>query len=70
MLDEVWNSVQPFGVPEHGADGFVLEVEQVHLPAETAVIAPLGFLEPVQVGVELLLVGPGRAVDALQHLVA
>ena len=33
-------------------------------------IALLGLFEAVQVVLELLLVGPGRAVDPLQHLVA
>ena len=41
----VWNSVQPFGVPEHGARRFFLEMEQIHLAAELAVVALLGFLE-------------------------
>jgi hypothetical protein len=45
-------------------------VEQVVLLAEAAVVALLGFFQHVQVGVEVLLLGPGRAVDALQLLVA
>jgi len=44
-------------------------MEQIELLADFTVIALLGFFEPVQVGIELLLVGPGRTVDALQHLV-
>ena len=45
-------------------------MEQIELLADAAVIALLGLLQPVQVVIELLLVGPGRAVDPLQHLVA
>jgi len=30
-------------------------------------IAPLGFLQPMQIGVKLLLRRPGRAIDARQH---
>ncbi len=59
-----------FGVPERRAGGFLLEVEQVELPAEPAVIAPLGLLEAMQIVVELLSARPGRAIDALQHGVA
>jgi hypothetical protein len=33
-------------------------------------VALLGFFQHVQVGVEVFLLGPGRAVDALQLLVA
>ena len=38
------------GVPEHRARAFLLEVEQPHLASEPAMIAPFGFLEPVQIG--------------------
>ena len=44
-------------------------MEQVHLAAELAVVALLRLLELVQVGVELLLLGEGGAVDAGQHRV-
>ncbi len=45
-------------------------MEQVHLLADAAVIAALGFGEAVEIGVELLLVAPGGAVDAAEHRVA
>ena len=45
-------------------------MEQVQLAADAAVVALLGLFEAVQVVIELLLVGPGGAVDALEHLVA
>jgi hypothetical protein len=57
-------------VPEHHALALFLHVEEIHLAAEFAVIALLGFFEAQQMRGEILLVGPGRAVDALQHLVA
>jgi hypothetical protein len=44
-------------------------MEQVELAAELAVVALLGFLDLLQVGVELFLLGEGGAVDARQHRV-
>src|SRR5262249_61321704 len=70
ILDERAEQRPALLVPEHGADRLVLEMEQVHRAAELAVIAALGFLESVEIGLELLRVGPRGAVDALQHLVA
>ena len=70
VLDERAEQLPALRVPEHRADGLVLEVEQVHLPAELAVVAALGFLEAIEIGLELLRVRPCGAVDALQHLVA
>ena len=61
--------VQPCGVPEHGAGAFLLEMEQVHLAAELAVVALLGLFDLLEIGVELLLLGEGGAVDAGQHRV-
>jgi hypothetical protein len=60
--------VQPV-VPEHHARRFFLHVVQVELLADLAVVALGGLFQTLQVGLELLLVGPGGAVDALQHLV-
>ena len=59
-----------FRVPEDAADGFFLDVEQVHVLADTAVVAALGFFQLVEVGLQLLGVAPGSAVDARQHGVA
>ncbi|MNC26703.1 hypothetical protein D3C75_748450 [compost metagenome] len=56
-------------VPEHHAGGLFLHVVQVELLADLAVVALGGLFKTLQVGLELLLVGPGGAVDALQHLV-
>ena len=56
-------------MPEHRAGRFFLEMEQVHLAAEPAMVALLGFLELLEIGVELFLLGEGGAVDARQHRV-
>ncbi len=56
-------------MPEHQARRFFLQVEQILLLADAAVVAHFGFFNALDVGVELLLVGPCGAVDALQLLV-
>ena len=45
-------------------------MEEVHLAPELAVVASIGLLEHVQVGLELFLARPRGAVDPLEHLVA
>ncbi len=57
------------GVPEHDAGTFLLEVKQVELAAEPAVVALLGFLDLLQISVEFFLLRKRRAVDARQHRV-
>ena len=57
-------------MPEHHARRFFLGVEQAQLLADAPVVAALGLLDAVQVGFQRLGIGPGGAVDALQHLVA
>ena len=42
-------------------------MEQVHLAAEPAVVALLGFLDLLEISVELFLLGEGGAVDAREH---
>src|SRR5207237_9714680 len=54
------------GMPEDAADRLFLQVEQVELAAEAAVVAAFGLFEPEQVLVQFLLVRPSRAVDPLQ----
>ncbi len=56
-------------VPEDHPGGLVLQVEEVERRAEAAVVALFRLLEHVQVGLLVLLLRPGRAVDALEHLV-
>jgi hypothetical protein len=60
-------SRQPLACQNTTPGPLFLEMEQVHLPAEPAVIALLGLFQHVQIGIKLCLVGPGRAVDARQH---
>ena len=67
--DQLLEDGPALGVPEHDAGAFLLEVKQVELAAEPAVVALLGFLDLLQVGVELFLLGERRAVDARQHRV-
>jgi hypothetical protein len=54
-------------MPEHGARRLFLEMEQVHLASQAAVIALLGLFELMQIGLEVFLARPRRAVDALEH---
>ncbi len=56
---------------EHGQarTDLVGEREQVELGAQLAVVALLGLDQPLEVGGQVLLRGPGRAVDPLQHRV-
>jgi hypothetical protein len=59
------------GVPENQARaGFFLNAEKIELRAELAMIAAFGFLEAVQVFVELFLREERRGVDALELRVA
>jgi hypothetical protein len=57
------------GVPEDAPLRLGLEVEQVHLLPDAAMVALGGFLQPRQVRVELLLVEPARPVDPAEHRV-
>jgi hypothetical protein len=52
-------------VPEHHARRLFLLVEQVQRLADLAVVALLRLLQLEQVGLEVLVVEPGGAVDAL-----
>src|SRR6516225_10414133 len=54
-------------VPEHHTGPFFLEVKEVELAAEPAVIALLGFLDLPEISVELVLLCEGRTVNAGQH---
>ncbi len=56
-------------VPENRAGGMLVDVEQVEFAAEAAVVALFGLLDALDVRLQVLLVGPGGAVDALQLLV-
>ena len=55
------------GHPERQAGADIgREGEELQLAAELAMVALFRFLQPVQIGVQFLLVAPGGAVDALQ----
>ena len=56
------------GMPEHRARRLFLEVKQIHLAAEPAMVAFLRFLDLLEIGVKLFLLGERGAVDARQHL--
>ena len=45
----------------------IVKNKDLQLAPQLAVVALLGFLQLVQVLVQLLLVAPGRAIDALEH---
>ena len=51
-------------MPEDRAVRLLLEVEQVHLLPDLAMVALLRLFEPHEIGVELLPVQPARAIDA------
>src|SRR5262245_30703031 len=51
-------------MPEHHARTFLLEVEEVELAAEPSMVALLGFVDLLQVSIELFLLGEGGTVDA------
>ncbi len=54
-------------MPEDGARPLLLEVEEVHLARELAMVALLGLLDLLEVRFELGLAGEGRRIDARQH---
>ena len=54
------------GMPENAAMRFFLQVEQIHLAAQLAVVALGGLFQPHQMLLELFLVEPGGAVNARQ----
>ncbi len=54
------------GVPEDHAPALFLHVEELHGAAQLAVVALLGLFDAQQIGVQILLGRPGRAVDALK----
>ena len=50
VVDEALEQLPALGVPEHDARPLLLEVEEVHLAPELAVVALLGFLDLLEVG--------------------
>ena len=58
-----------FRVPEDQAWRLFLEMEEIELLAQLAVIALFRLFQVVQIQLLVFLLGPGRAIDTLQHLV-
>ena len=54
----------PYG---HSRPRVLMEAEQVQLCPELAVVPALGLLQAIKVFLQLLRIGKGRAVDALEH---
>jgi len=55
-----------FGMPVHHAGRVFLLVEEVHLAADPAMVALLGFLDAMEVILQVLVGKEDRAVDALE----
>ena len=66
ISDQVLKQLPAFRVPEDDARPLLLEMEEVHLAPELAVVALLGLLDLLQVRGQVLVTGPGGAVDALE----
>ena len=54
------------GMPKDRSMGLLLQMEQVHLIAQAAVVALGGFFQPGQMRVQLFLVQPAGAIDTAQ----
>ena len=67
VADQLLEQRPALGVPEHRAGGAVVEVEQVELGTELAVVALAGFFQAGEVGLEFFRRPPAGAVDALQR---
>ena len=63
-------TVHPLGCQKTMPGRLFLRVEEIEVLGELAVVALLGLLQHVQVGVLVFLARPGGAVDPLEHLVA
>ena len=70
VADQRLEDAPALRMPEHRTGSLFLHVKQIEFAADLAVIAFLGLFETGQVIFEVLVVGPRRTVDALQHLVA
>ena len=58
-----------FLMPKHHALRFFLQMEQVHFPTQTSMVALFSLFDHRQIGLQLFITGPACAVDALQHLI-
>ena len=55
------------GVPEHQARRMLVDMEQIQLTAEFAVVALFGFFQHGEVLLQVFFGSPSRTVNALQH---
>ena len=53
-------------MPEDAANGLFLQMKQIHLPAQAAVVALGRLLQLRKVCIQFLVIPPGRSVDALK----
>ena len=56
-------------MPENRPGGILTEVKEFKLAPELAMVTLLGLSNAVEVRLELLLIGPGGAINSLQLLV-
>ena len=68
QLDQLVEDGGAGGQPERGAGRDLREPEHAQLRAETTMIIGAGALEPLEVGVELLLGEEGSPIHAREHL--
>ena len=71
IFDQLTVDFVAFVMPENRTRGiFRFKMEQIHFFAELAVIAFFGFFQHFQISFQIFFVGPGRCINALQHLFA
>src|SRR6185295_12391187 len=68
VVDQALEELPASWMPEDHAGTLFLEVEEIHLTTKLTMVAFLGLRDLGQVGGELLIAGPGGAIDALQPL--
>src|SRR5690606_22691460 len=69
VVEKLLEQAPALRVPEDRARRLFLEMKQVHRPPQATVIPLFGLFELMEILLELLLVRPRRAVNALQHRV-
>ena len=69
VIEQLAEQGPTLGMPENRAWRIVAEMEEIELSTDLAVISFLGLLELGEVLVQLLLIAPRGAIDALQRLV-
>ena len=59
-----------FGMPEHRTRRMLVQVKQIQLPPQFAVIPFFRLFQPGQILLQFVFGGPGCTVNALQHFIA